>query len=226
MTLSLAPSTTLPADKTVRGPMPTSEQVRDYLPIVRHIVAGFLRRLPPSVLKDDLIAAGNYGMLDALRKAPADRGPAFEWYVRLRIRGAILDELRAQDWLTREGRRAAQVVADGADGAREAAPATCTGIIRIDDLSEFAQAATMTDPDAATGLDVLEQSVNRLALANAVGQLPVREQAIVRMHYFMDLQLKAIATELGLSQPRVSQLHARAITKLKSLLECQREEAA
>ena len=223
MTLSLAPAAKLPAAKTRRGPMPTSEQVKDYLPVVRQIVARFLRRLPRSVLKEDLIAAGNCGLLDALRKADANRGPAFEWYVRLRIRGAVLDELRTQDWLTRQGRRTARRIANG---AREEKPATCTGVVRIGDLTERAMEASMADPDALTVLDVLEQRINHLALAQAVHRLPPREQSIVHKHYFMDVQLKVIAGELGISEPRVSQLHARAMTRLKSLLECERDQAA
>ncbi len=223
MTLSLAPTTKSPAAKTRRGPMPTSEQVKGYLPIVHQIVARFLRRLPRSVLKEDLIAAGNCGLLSALRKTDADRGPAFEWYVRLRIRGAVLDELRSQDWLTRQGRRNARRIANG---AREEKPATCTGVVRMGDLTEQAVEASMTDPDALTALDVIEQRINHLALVQAVRRLPAREQSIVRRHYFMDVQLKVIASDLGISEPRVSQLHARAMTKLKSLLECERDQAA
>src|SRR5258708_851660 len=79
-----------------------------------------LRKLPPNVLRDDLLAAGTFGLVDALRKS-ADRGPAFDWYARIRIRGAVVDELRAQDWLTRRARtRVARAQAEGAGGSAAA----------------------------------------------------------------------------------------------------------
>src|SRR5258708_12470252 len=85
-----------------------------------------LRKLPPNVLRDDLIAAGTFGLVDALRKS-ADRGPAFDWYARIRIRGAVVDELRAQDWLTRRARtRVARAQAEGVGGS--------AAVVGFDDL--------------------------------------------------------------------------------------------
>ena len=72
---------------------PSAEEITRHMPLVRQVVARFLRRLPSSVLRDDLMAAGVYGLVDALRKNGGDLGPAFEGYARIRIRGAILDEL-------------------------------------------------------------------------------------------------------------------------------------
>jgi RNA polymerase sigma factor for flagellar operon FliA len=93
--------------------LPTREDITEYMPLVHQVVARLLRRLPPNVQREDLIAAGSYGLVDALRKSP-DRGPAFEWYARIRIRGAAVDELRSQDWLTRRARtRVAKAQAEG-----------------------------------------------------------------------------------------------------------------
>src|SRR5258708_19753593 len=78
---------------------PSREELTAYMYLVHQVVARLLRKLPPNVLRDDLIAAGTFGLVDALRKS-TDRGPAFDWYARIRIRGAVVDELRAQDWLT------------------------------------------------------------------------------------------------------------------------------
>src|SRR5215467_8820453 len=83
--------------------IPTREELALYMPLVHQVVGRVLRKLPPNVLRDDLVAAGSFGLIDALRKS-VDRGPAFEWYARIRIRGAVVDELRAQDWLTRRAR--------------------------------------------------------------------------------------------------------------------------
>src|SRR5262245_16717640 len=93
---------------------PTAEVIAEWMPLVHHVTGQFLKKLPPNVLRDDLVAAGTFGLIDALRKAGA-RKMAFDWYVRIRIRGAILDELRAQDWLSRRARtRVVQHLAEAA----------------------------------------------------------------------------------------------------------------
>src|ERR1700733_544925 len=74
---------------------PTREELTLYMPLVHQVVGRVLRKLPPNVLRDDLVAAGAFGLIDALRKS-VDRGPAFDWYARIRIRGAVVDELRSQ----------------------------------------------------------------------------------------------------------------------------------
>src|SRR6185503_3671143 len=90
-----------------------------------------MRRLPPNVRREDLFSAGMLGLYDSMRKNGGDEdGPKFEWYARIRIRGAILDELRAQDWLPRRARWVAA-------GRREAAPGATnlpSAVIGFDDL--------------------------------------------------------------------------------------------
>src|SRR5436305_11624094 len=101
----------LPAAPRKAAPVPSAalsaELLAQYEPVVRQIAGGFQRRLPRNVLRDDLIAAGMSGLWDAIRKHGVERSGNFDWYVRVRIRGAILDELRAQDWLPRRARAAA-----------------------------------------------------------------------------------------------------------------------
>jgi RNA polymerase sigma factor for flagellar operon FliA len=106
----------------------TAQDVTDYLPLVHQMVARRLRRLPPNVLRDDLIAAGSYGLMQALRRNGQDRGPTFIWYARIRIDGAIVDELRSQDWLSRRARSRLARASDG--------PAPCPGVMSIEDLSD------------------------------------------------------------------------------------------
>ena len=182
-------------------------EVAEFMPLVHHVVGTMLPRLPPNVLRDDLVAAGTFGLLDALRRqAPAERGAEFGWYARVRIRGAILDELRSQDWLSRRARR------------RFASEERTTGaaVVGIEDLPEerrgFAEEGAMT-PEM---LVAARSDAN--ALAKAVDQLPVRERNIITQHYFEGVQLRAIAKDLGVSEPRVSQLHARAVARLKEYL--------
>lgn len=194
----------------------TREDISQYMPLVHQVVARILRRLPPNVLRDDLVAAGSYGLIDALRKSP-DRGPAFEWYARIRIRGAVVDELRSQDWLTRRARtRVTKAQVDGKGGA---------AVVGFDDLPE-AQAQAFVDESAATPDAQVERRMERAALERAVALLPEREGRIVSWHYFEDVPFRVIAARLGVSEPRVSQLHSRAMGMLRERLAEQPSTAA
>jgi RNA polymerase sigma factor FliA len=188
---------------------PTREELTAYMPLVHQVVGRVLRKLPPNVLRDDLVAAGAFGLIDALRKS-VDRGPAFDWYARIRIRGAVVDELRSQDWLTRRARtRASKAQAHG-----EGCGASVVG---FDDLPE-SQAHAFVDESAASPQEQVEQRMNRDALERAVALLPEREANIVGWHYFEGTPFKTIAARLGVSEPRVSQLHARAMGRLRATL--------
>jgi RNA polymerase sigma factor for flagellar operon FliA len=197
---------------------PTVEELVEHMPLVRQVVGRVLRRLPPNVLRDDLLAAGAFGLLDALRKS-ADRGPAFDWYARIRIRGAVVDELRAQDWLTRRARtRAAREQMQGTGGS--------AAVVGFDDLPEV-QAQGFVDENAPTPQDQVERRMDRAALESAVAQLPQREAQIVAWHYFDGVAFKTIAERLGVSEPRISQLHSRALGRLRATMEQRaRAEAA
>lgn len=188
---------------------PTREELAAYMPLVHQVVARVLRRLPPNVLREDLVAAGTYGLVDALRKSD-ERTTAFEWYARIRIRGAVVDELRAQDWLTRRARTRvtrAQALGEG----------TSLSVVGFDDLPE-GRVFGHADPAATSPLDQVETRLERAALERAVGRLPEREASIVRWYYFEGTAFKDIAGRLGVSEPRVSQLHSRAMARLRALM--------
>lgn len=185
--------------------MSTAQLTQDlsfYLPLVHQVVRRFLGRVPANVLRDDLVAAGLVGLLDALRKNAADaegrRAPTFEWYARVRIRGAILDELRDQDWIARRARERLR--------GQETQP-------HMVGLDELPSGEPLVDDAKAP-----DQSLERRDLERAVALLPERERRIVSMHYFQGVQLKAIAVHLGVSEPRISQLHSRAIARLRTCL--------
>ena len=194
--------------------VPTALEVQRYMPLVHQAVARFLRKLPPNVLRDDLIAAGTYGLIDSLRKNGGDRGPTFEWYARIRIRGAIVDELRTQDWLTRRARNQVTAAAANDEGSLRAC------VIGFDDLPGRVGQSGFADEDARSPLDAVAEKMDHAALAHAVAALPERERYIVRAHYFEGVQFKAIAQTLGVSEPRISQLHARAVSRLRDALTC------
>ena len=189
--------------------MPTAAEVTTYLPLVQQVVARFIGKLPPNVLRDDLVAAGTYGLIDSLRKNGHDRSPTFEWYARIRIRGAILDELRTQDWLTRRARSRVTAAAKG--GAQMASERST--VVGFDDLPPAM--SQLIDTSTPNPLEASIERSERRQLDLAVESLPERERMIVRMHYYKGEQFKVIAEELGVSEPRVSQLHARAVTLLR-----------
>ncbi|HEX3595734.1 MAG TPA: sigma-70 family RNA polymerase sigma factor [Polyangiaceae bacterium] len=192
----------------------SSELLKQYEPIVRQIAGGFQRRLPRNVLRDDLIAAGMSGLWDAIRKHGVERSGNFDWYVRVRIRGAILDELRAQDWLPRRARAAAAEAAKSSGGSAPSAPV----VLRFDEVSETEQARCLTATDTVSSDQHLEERFVRDQLAKAVELLPERERHIVSLHYFKGVKFKELGRMLGVSEPRISQLHSRAMGRLRVML--------
>ena len=193
---------------------PSSDEVTRHMPLVKQVVARFLRRLPANVLRDDLLAAGVFGLIDSLRKNGGDQGATFESYARIRIRGAILDELRTQDWLPRRARWAASGKVPASTGG-EVAP---IAVIGMDDLSQRERVLNLVDEEQEDAVTLLEKGHDRQRLSQAIDQLPERERTIVRMHYFQGSRFKEIGEILGVSEPRVSQLHTRAMGQLKKLL--------
>jgi len=192
-----------------------AELIEMYTPLVRQIVGGFQRKLPRNVLRDDLLAAGMSGLWDAVRRQVEQPTDRFEYYVRVRIRGAILDELRAQDWLPRRARAAAAEAEAKGNHARAVAPA----VVRFDDVSEWEQGRCLATDDASNSEAAVSAKFMRETLARAVDQLPMRERHIVAAHYFRGVKFKDLGTELGVSEPRISQLHSRAMQRLRDLME-------
>lgn len=178
--------------------------------MVERIVRQIARGLPANVQRDDLVSAGLFGLVDSLRRNGGDQGEGFQLYARMRIRGAIFDELRSQDWLSRRARDRVSAQNDES-GAATATMVSLEEVIATEDAAHFA-----TDEDDP--LEVAENRSQQRVLAEAVEQLPERERQIVGRHYFDGVKLKDIGAELGVSEPRVSQLHARALGRLRALL--------
>lgn len=181
-----------------------------YTSLVRVIVGGFQRKLPRNVLREDLMAAGMMGLWDAVSRHGHDaQTDKFDWYVRVRIRGAILDELRAQDWLPRRAR----------------ANGTTARVFFLDEVSEFTSRDGvgggwenhLSDPGEGPESSALRSGAVR-AVGRALSALPDREQRVLRLHYQRGVKFLDIARELGVSEPRISQLHARAIHRMRALL--------
>lgn len=164
-----------------------------YKPLAIQIARGFMRKLPRSVLVEDVEAAALMGLWDAAsRGAPHE---SFEWYARVRIRGSIQDELRRQDWLPRRARQ------------REGAPRICS----LDEIEHpDGVSALWVPPDAELVIDHKERAqvlVDRLAL------LPEREASLIAA-VLEGVPHWEIAQRMGISEPRVSQLRSRAEARL------------
>jgi RNA polymerase sigma factor for flagellar operon FliA len=206
---------------------------------VVHRTAG---RLPGHVEPADLVQSGVFGLLEAIERYDPSRCPRFESYAAPRIRGAVLDELRALDWVPRSvrlrAREAARArehlaarlrrtatereVADAlAVGSRELGATVATQVLSIERLREapgggavdaFADAAA----DPATAAQ--EQEVRR-QLWLAVAQLGERDRLVIRLYYLERNTLAEIGRRLGVTESRICQLHARLVGRLRGTLE-------
>jgi len=189
-----------------------AKEIRRYLPIVHQMVTRLLVKVPSNVLREDLIAAGTFGLLASIRRDGAVRSPTFEWYARVRIRGAIMDELRNQDWLSRRARREVHTAYG------DPLPSERCAFVGFDDLPGGLQSVFNAELSPPTPFDLLEATQKRDALKMALKTLSDRERRILFLHYFQGEQFKTIATTLGVSLPRISQLHWRAVARLREAL--------
>lgn len=211
---------------TVTTPIhPTSQDIAEHMPLVQRIVAHFMRRLPRSVQREDLVAAGTLGLFHALRSSAHTCPEMFASYARIRIRGSIVDELRRHDWSPRRRREPTAAATTTTATVTSIAPAALASIppvrprvavIGFDDLPAGSTAGLAED--CASPLDDVLERREHEALHRAVQQLPEREREIVEMRYFQGMPSKAIAQAMGLSEARISQLHARATARLKEIL--------
>ncbi|MBX3228587.1 MAG: sigma-70 family RNA polymerase sigma factor [Labilithrix sp.] len=195
----------------------TNDGFASHMHLVLGIVADFMRRVPRSVQREDLVAAGSVGLLHALRSKKHTCPEMLAAYARIRIRGAIIDELRRHDWSPRRRRTPgattpSPVITNGAPAPAEKPEGVV--VIGFDDLPP----THAIREEGPSPLEQVETSRENGDLRRAVDKLPPRERSIVCMRYFEDQSSKSIATMMGLSEARVSQLLARATAQLKELL--------
>jgi RNA polymerase sigma factor for flagellar operon FliA len=219
--------------------------LRRYLPLVRREARRFRGRASPHVDVDDLIAWGTLGLLVALDRYDPGREALFATFARFRIRGAILDQLRALDWVPRSVREkatAAERVARLLEtrlgrpaGEEEMARGLGLSLAAYRDLlGEIAPMSfvSLDDPGIASGegalpLDRAEPDPLRdllrrerlLLIADAIRSLPDRDQLLLSLYYRDELTMKEVGSVLGLTESRVSQLHTNAMLRLRATLE-------
>jgi RNA polymerase sigma factor FliA len=185
---------------SLRASDPLDRELRLYMPWVIQCVNAVIRRVPPNVQRDDLLSAGSVGLLRALRKA-TNRDHLFEGYARRCIRGAVLDEMRRADWVNRRLR------------TRIKKGLVTHSTIGIDDLPP---GFDLPDTRSLVGF---ERADARRALIAPLKTLEPRDALIVRLHYIEGVPFNEIASRLKVSEPRISQLHARALQRLRAAIE-------
>ncbi|MGE0484891.1 MAG: RNA polymerase sigma factor FliA [Gammaproteobacteria bacterium] len=219
-----------------------NELVDDYAPLVKRIAYHLMTRLPPTVQVDDLIQSGMIGLLEAARNYDPSQGASFETYAGIRIRGAMLDEIRKGDWaprsLHRKVRAITKAVADiearFARDARDAEVAKEVGM-SLDEYYATLQDATgyrvFSFEDLPAGEEGMAEGLNgripepfenvqdelfREALAEAIAGLPERERLVMSLYYKEELNLRETGEVLGVSESRVCQIHSQALIRLKA----------
>jgi len=209
------------------------ELILNHLPLVRHVLGRLSAQLPPGIDLENLESAGVLGLVEAAANFDASKNAQFKTYAYIRIRGAILDELRRncplpQHMLEMAARvRAAhrQLPAPvtvealaAATGLTTDEVADCLAAIRLTRMvsypAERELGATRLDaPDAA-----MQEAELRQVLANAIDALPERERLVVTLYFREDLRLKEISRVLGLSESRVSRILNAALFNLGELM--------
>jgi RNA polymerase sigma factor for flagellar operon FliA len=210
--------------------------VLQYSPLVKYVAGRVRSGLPQNVEQSDLLSDGVIGLMDAIEKFQPERGLQFQTYAVPRIRGAIIDGLRASDWVPRSVRdkireiERAQVTLENRFGrtATDEEIATEMGI-SVQELRKIYGKASYTslasldelggvEDLAPMSADVLEDDDTRAALLQAVKDLAERDRIIVALYYFEGLTLSEIGQVLGVTESRVSQLHTRAALALRAKL--------
>jgi RNA polymerase sigma factor for flagellar operon FliA len=224
--------------------------LKRYLPLVRNVAGRMAIGFPRSVELSDLINTGVIGLVEAFRNYDPDRGVKFETYAVPRIRGAILDELRALDWVPRSTRARSReieraVVAlendhgrmpTNAELARKLGytvdellaaigDASCSSLLSLDetiykeeDNHQVPRIETVSEANRMSALGELEKGELRAFLATAIDRLTDQEKLVIALYYFEELTLKEIGEVMSISESRVSQIHTKAVFKLRGMI--------
>jgi RNA polymerase sigma factor for flagellar operon FliA len=205
-----------------------NQTVTENLPLVRYIAARIASTIPASVELDDLIQTGTLGLIDAVRRYDPSKGIPFPAYARYRIRGAILDALRALDWATRNQRTQRKAAANASlgDESAETRPAQGTffslgPVVSLSSRRESNEDLPAPDVPCSENLhpDRLFEANEAKELVNkALNVLPARYRKVVVMYYSGDWSMRDIGLSLGVNESRVSQIHKAALGKMKQAL--------
>jgi RNA polymerase sigma factor for flagellar operon FliA len=222
----------------------TDERVMQHAPLVKRIAYHLLNRLPDFVQVDDLIQAGMLGLLEAIKNYDVSQGASFDTYAGIRIRGAMLDEVRRSDWTPRSVHKKSRMVSDAireienktGREARDVDVAEHLGmamdeynhilqdssscrLFSVEELAEDGDHYLDDVLDHEKGLiDGISREGFQQALANAIMGLPERERLVIALYYDEELNLREIGEVLNVSESRVSQICTQAVLRLRSRL--------
>lgn len=213
------------------------ELVREFLPLVKKIGLHLAARLPASIELDDLMQVGLIGLIQAGSTYDATRGASFSTYAGIRIKGAMLDEVRRHDWVPRSVqqnmKRVTEIITEleGTHGRaatdKEIAAALGMSLDEYHELSRelaYSRLAPMEDAEASMESGEpgpfanLEDSRLRQDIVDAIGALPEKEKLMMSLYYGEELNLKEIGAVMGVSESRVSQIHGQALARLRAKL--------
>ena len=231
---------------TAHGQLDRDALIRQHVPLVRRIAHHMIAKLPPNVELDDLIQVGMIGLAEALSRYESTQGVQFETFASQRIRGAMLDELRESDWMSRSSRKGQKdievtmrrleqtlgrvpresEIAEAMDMPLDEYQSLLgkvrgTQLVYLEDMThgQDEEEGFLERHVADAGADpmaMLRDQRLRSALVAAIKALPEREQHIMGMYYEHDMNLKEIAAVLEVTESRVCQLHSQAIARLRA----------
>jgi RNA polymerase sigma factor for flagellar operon FliA len=231
---------------TVKGKADKNSLLTEHMPLVKRLAHQMKAKLPPSVEVDDLVQAGMMGLLDAINRYEENHGAQFETYAVLRIRGAMLDELRSSDWMPRSTRANMRKVETAmatlqqqlgrppsesevakslklslADYQDLLGDSGGHQLVYYEDFHDDEGGDSFLDRHAVDDADPLKSLLDtdfRQTVIDAIDALPPREKMLMGLYYEEELNLKEIGAVMGVSESRVSQLHTQAVARLRTYL--------
>ncbi len=217
----------------------------EYAPLVKYIANRIAMRLPPHIEVSDLINAGVIGLIDAIEKFDPDKEVKFKTYAEIRIRGAILDELRSMDWIPRSIRKVINKLVNAYQELEQqlgrpakdeeiaellglqmeefykllkhsaGAPLISLDVMVDHDDKRRDILSCLVDPKTTDAFGVLGLNELKDRIAGAIDDLPEKEKQVVSLYYYDELTMKEIGEVLDLTESRVSQIHTKAILRLR-----------
>ncbi len=229
------------------GKQDKNQMLTEHAPLVKKLAHQMKAKLPPSVEVDDLIQAGMIGLLDAVNRYEEGHGAQFETYAVQRIRGAMLDELRSNDWMPRSMRQNMRKVEDALNILQQRLGRSPTEsevakqlkltlvqyqemladggghqLVYYEDFHDSDSSEHFLDrycTDASDDpLQALMNTDFRAAVIDAINGLPEREKILMGLYYEQELNLKEIGAIMNVSESRVCQLHSQAVSRMRAFL--------
>ena len=219
----------------------TSELITRHSELVQKIAYHLMARLPASVLVDDLVQSGMIGLLEAARNFDATKGASFETFAGIRIRGAMLDEMRKGDWVPRSVHKNSRTIASAIDAVEKQSgenakeidvanylqisleeyqkmlqDVNCGKLVAYEDLPNPDDMFSQSSKTFDSTFDNVADNQFTQQLAKLIEQLPQREALVLSLYYDEEMNLKEIGLILEVSESRVSQILSQAIHRLKS----------